>query len=178
MGTDKRKHASPSSPHAPTPPSPLPRGVVLKTAAIRGGRRTYVLARPMRIVLSRESWVLGRQEQRPTLAQTPAPGTSSVLGALKTQDPRPIVVSIEIPEGFETDFASIPRILWPLFPPDGPWLEASIVHDYCYREQVPFSRFFADALFRELMARYGVPRWRRVLFYYAVRLCGWLWWRK
>ena len=121
----------------------LPRGVELKSAAIRGGRRTYVLAR-----------------------------------ALKIQLQNGIRLRVEIPAGFETDFASIPRLLWPLFPPDGPWLEASIVHDYCYREQVPFSRFFADALFRELMRQYGVPRWRRVAFYYAVRLCGWLWWRK
>ena len=121
----------------------LPQGVELKTAAIRGGRRTYVLARPMRVRLRNG-----------------------------------IRLEVEIPAGFETDFASVPRLLWPLFPPDGPWLEASIVHDYCYRQPVPFSRFFADALFRELMARYGVPRWRRVLFYYAVRLCGWLWWKK
>ncbi len=89
-----------------------------------------------------------------------------------------IKIKVEVPAGFETDFASIPRLLWPLFPPDGPWLEASIVHDYCYREQVPFSRFFADALFRELMRQYEVPWWRRILFFWAVRLFGWIWWKK
>lgn len=157
----------------------LPRGVELKTASLKGGRRSYVLARPLRIVLGRESWVLKGQKPGATSDQTHAPGTSPIPRApkLKTQNPRPIVVSIEIPAGFETDFASIPRLLWPLFPPDGPWLEASIVHDYCYRERVPFSRFFADALFRELMAQYRVPRLRRVVFYWAVRLLGWLWWR-
>ena len=89
-----------------------------------------------------------------------------------------IRLTLTVPAGFETDFASVPRLLWPLFPPTGPWLEASIVHDFCYSGQVPFSRFLADALFRELMKLYGVPLWRRVLMYYAVRLFGWLWWRK
>ena len=163
------------------PMSRLPESVVLKTAAIRGGRRTYVLARPMRIRLApcavrpapgKNKPLFGQKRPLQEQAFPPAPQVASRMPQAG------IKVSIEIPEGFETDFASIPRILWPLFPPDGPWLEASIVHDYCYREPVPFSRFFADALFRELMARYGVPRWRRVLFYYAVRLCGWLWWKK
>ncbi len=87
-------------------------------------------------------------------------------------------LELEIPAGFITDFASTPRLLWPLFPPTGPWMRAALVHDYCYREQVPFSRFLADALFREVMRLDGVPRWRRIVFYWAVRLFGWLWWRK
>jgi hypothetical protein len=80
-------------------------------------------------------------------------------------------IRVEVPVGFTTDFASTPRILWPLFPPAGPWSAAAIMHDYLYT--LPdCSRFLADALFRDAMAHLGVPLWRRVVMYYAVRLCG------
>jgi hypothetical protein len=76
-----------------------------------------------------------------------------------------------VPAGFETDFASIPRMFWPLLPHDGPWAQASVVHDYLY-ERGTCSRFLADAIFRDAMAALGVPWYRRVPMYYAVRLFG------
>lgn len=80
-------------------------------------------------------------------------------------------VSVLIDKGFLTDFASTPRLLWPIFPPAGRWMRASILHDYLY--SLPgCSRFLADALFREAMHDLGVPWWRRVVMYYAVRLFG------
>ncbi len=85
---------------------------------------------------------------------------------------------LRIPAGFKTDLASIPRLLWAIFPPTGKNMRAAIVHDYCYRQRVPFSRFLADAVFREIMIRDGVPAWRRMAMYYAVRAFGWLWWSK
>lgn len=39
---------------------------------------------------------------------------------------------ILIPLGFEMDFASIPRIFWPILDPTGPLLVASIIHDFGY----------------------------------------------
>lgn len=76
---------------------------------------------------------------------------------------------VTVPAGFETDFASIPRPLWSIFPPAGAWAEAAVVHDYlCGLPNV--SRFLGDAIFRELMARLGVPLWKRVVMYYAVRV--------
>jgi hypothetical protein len=80
-------------------------------------------------------------------------------------------INVEIPAGFVTDFASVPRLLWPLFPPTGPWCEAAVIHDYLCRHQ-GCSRFLADAMFREAMHLLGVPVWRRVLMYYAVRFYG------
>lgn len=80
---------------------------------------------------------------------------------------------VDVPAGFTTDFASTPRLLHAVFPPRGPWNRAAIVHDYLYRE-TGCSRFLADAIFRDAMASLGVPAWRRVLMYYAVRLFGWL----
>lgn len=80
-------------------------------------------------------------------------------------------VSVLVPEGFKTDLASTPRLLWPIFPPGGPWIRAAILHDYLY--SLPScSRFLADALFREAMYDLGVPWWRRVVMYYAVRFFG------
>lgn len=80
-------------------------------------------------------------------------------------------IRVRVPIGFETDLASTPRILWPVCPPDGPWSPAAILHDYLYG--LPgCSRFLADALFREAMHKLGVPWWRRVVMYYAVRLVG------
>lgn len=76
-----------------------------------------------------------------------------------------------VPAGFITDFASVPRGLWNLFPPTGPWCEAAVLHDYLYGSR-ECSRFLADALFREAMAKLQVPLWRRVVMYYAVRLFG------
>ena len=78
-------------------------------------------------------------------------------------------ISITVPSGYVTDFASVPRFLWPLFPPTGQWCEASVIHDYLC--QLPMtSRFLADAIFREAMFQLEVPTWRRVAMYYAVRI--------
>lgn len=82
-------------------------------------------------------------------------------------------IKITIPKGFETDLASVVRWLWFKFPPNGPWTRAALVHDYFYRNKTPFSRFFADSVFREIMRIDGVPLWQRVVMYYAVRIFGW-----
>jgi len=41
-------------------------------------------------------------------------------------------IVIVVPKDFISDGATIPRFLWPKFPPDGPWLRASVIHDYLY----------------------------------------------
>jgi hypothetical protein len=38
---------------------------------------------------------------------------------------------IRIPAGCETDFASIPRVLWNVLPPTGSYGKAAVVHDFC-----------------------------------------------
>ena len=79
---------------------------------------------------------------------------------------------VRVPEGFRTDLASVPRLLWPIFAVAGRWSAAAILHDYLY--SLPgCSRFLADALFREAMHSLDVPLWRRAIMYYAVRLFGW-----
>lgn len=85
-------------------------------------------------------------------------------------------ITVEVPSGFETDFASVPPLLWWRFPHDGDWAPASVVHDYLYQHG-DCSRFFADAIFRDGMAALGVPWLRRLVFYYAVRIFGGRYWK-
>lgn len=98
---------------------------------------------------------------------------------------RPLVLRIKIqsfrmviavPKGTQSDLASTPRCLWWLFPPDGVWHEAAIIHDWLYSIGAP--RWLADATFRLVMEVSGVPLWKRWLMWMGVRCGGWIWWRK
>lgn len=40
--------------------------------------------------------------------------------------------SVLVSAGYVTDFASVPRWLWSLFPPIGKYNRAALVHDYLY----------------------------------------------
>ena len=79
---------------------------------------------------------------------------------------------ITVPEGFITDFASVPRAFWWLLPPAGKYAGAALVHDYLYRTHL-YSRKDADDIFLEAMEVLQVPRWKREIMYYAVRMFGW-----
>ncbi|MFV2733470.1 DUF1353 domain-containing protein, partial [Escherichia coli] len=39
---------------------------------------------------------------------------------------------IAVPAGYVTDLASVPRILWSVFPPHGRYAKAAIIHDWLY----------------------------------------------
>ncbi len=83
---------------------------------------------------------------------------------------------VEVPIGFETDFASLPWFLWSLEPPLGDAGKAAVIHDRLYvtRER---PRREADRIFREAMAVLGVPAWKRALLWAGVRLFGARSWR-
>jgi hypothetical protein len=83
--------------------------------------------------------------------------------------------AIRVPAGFVTDFASVPWGFWNLEPPLGDAGKAAVVHDYLYASQGDggrYSRAEADAIFREALGALGVPIWKRVLLWAAVRLGG------
>ena len=84
---------------------------------------------------------------------------------------------ITVPAGFETDFASVPRLFWRLIPPWGRYSAAAVVHDYLYAT-ASVTRYEADRIFLDLMKRLGVPLWKRRLMYRAVRLGGWASWKR
>ena len=78
---------------------------------------------------------------------------------------------IEAPRGFETDFASVPRLFWRIVPPWGRYSPAAVIHDYLYCTGM-VSRPMADRAFLSIMERLGVAPWKRLTMYWAVRLFG------
>jgi Protein of unknown function (DUF1353) len=84
---------------------------------------------------------------------------------------------ILIQEGFRTDLASIPRILWWVLPPFGDYNEAAVVHDFLYRKlhkKSEITRKEADLIFLVLMERANVHKIIRYTFYVSVRTFGWI----
>jgi len=82
---------------------------------------------------------------------------------------------IDVPKGFKTDFASVPRMFWTIFPPDGIWSQAAVLHDYNYTVKKR-SRKDCDNIFLESMQVLGVPIITRRLMFRAVRSFGWIPW--
>ena len=84
-------------------------------------------------------------------------------------------ITVHVPKGFVTDFASVPRILWWLFPPHGRHGKAAVIHDYLYLlvRKGKYSRVVADSIFLSAMKELEVPLWRRYTMYLGVRLAGW-----
>ena len=97
--------------------------------------------------------------------------------------------AVEVPVGFITDFASIPRPLWVLLPPWGKYGKAAVIHDFMYTEHkhsihsaegvesfVQIDRKQADDIFLEAMGVLGVGVITRYAMYYAVRAFGTIPW--
>lgn len=84
---------------------------------------------------------------------------------------------IVIPTGFETDFASIPKVFHSFINPAGKVRAAALVHDYLYSKRgvLPhktYTRKECDEIFLELMQVVGVAYWKSLTMYYAVWLFG------
>ncbi|MBX0311246.1 MAG: DUF1353 domain-containing protein [Sulfurihydrogenibium sp.] len=84
---------------------------------------------------------------------------------------------IEVEEGFETDFASIPKVFIPFLQWRDKFNKASVIHDWLYHTKM-FDRKTADRVFLELMLALGINKFKAYLFYYVVRVFGWTHWRK
>jgi hypothetical protein len=85
-------------------------------------------------------------------------------------------IVVTVPKGFVTNYASVPCLLRGIFPPQGKWNRAAILHDYLYQNCGNATRFYADATFFEAMTALRVPLWRRASMYFAVRVFGWWYW--
>lgn len=79
--------------------------------------------------------------------------------------------TVEVPYGFVTDLASIPRVLWPIMPPASKYTHAAIVHDYLYWTQ-SVERDIADQIFNIGMRELKVGRWKAGAVYQAVSKFG------
>ncbi|MDP1675419.1 MAG: DUF1353 domain-containing protein [Bacteroidota bacterium] len=86
--------------------------------------------------------------------------------------------TINVPIGFQTDFASVPRMLWWLLPKWGIYGNAAVIHDYCYWIQHPYTRKQADEILKEAMIVLQTPAWQIFLIYWAVYLFGKGAWKK
>ncbi|EIJ6515016.1 DUF1353 domain-containing protein [Salmonella enterica] len=78
---------------------------------------------------------------------------------------------ISVPAGFVTDLATVPRVFWSVMPPDGKYAKAAIIHDYLYDNALRTKKE-ADLIFLDGMTVLGVPKWKRTIMYWAVRLFG------
>jgi len=78
--------------------------------------------------------------------------------------------TIRVPVGFITDFASVPRLFWSIFPKWGKYGNAAVIHDYLYwvqDEQYPKKR--ADEIFLEGMLVLNVKKITAKILYWAVK---------
>lgn len=99
---------------------------------------------------------------------------------------RPNGERITVRAGRVTDLASIPAIVWPVLPPDGPYAQGTGGHDECYKSKgflpadrtrpTPYDRPGCDELLREMMVALQVPSWKRVVIFEAVRTFGGVGW--
>ena len=89
---------------------------------------------------------------------------------------RPIsYLGVVIPAGFESDGASVPRLLWGVVFPrdDRNAMFAAIFHDFLYRTHPGrWTRSEADDTFLYLLEQGGVSWIRRTRAYIGVRLFG------
>ena len=77
---------------------------------------------------------------------------------------------VTVPEGFVTDFASVPRIPVAFLLTGDSSHEAAVVHDWLYSTR-EFDRATADAVFREACLIAG-PKWRAWAMWIGVRIGG------
>jgi hypothetical protein len=78
----------------------------------------------------------------------------------------------EVPAGFVTDLASIPRAFRWLLQQNGGSRRAAVLHDYLYRNHLT-TRAEADALFRKALKAEGVNPVGGFLYWAGVRIGGW-----
>ncbi len=80
---------------------------------------------------------------------------------------------IVIPNGFETDLASIPRLFWNIAAPDDDFIiRPAMLHDFLYQNNCFYSRKNADDIFYQALLDNNVPSYKALFMYYLVRLFG------
>lgn len=80
---------------------------------------------------------------------------------------------ITIPEAFNTDLASIPRIFWFLISPAySEFIAPSILHDYLYRFPNGYTRKNADDIFYDSLVGNGVSVITAYVMFLGVRMFG------
>lgn len=104
-------------------------------------------------------------------------------------------VTVRLPAGFITDFASIPRLFWPVLSPTGILMIPGILHDWYYRHNFfeteedagsrPFrlvfvgkGKWFADQVFKEVARQVNGMIVPNLAAWVALDMFGWWAWLK
>ena len=108
---------------------------------------------------------------RTTLSVRRTPRGTWELRTMLVFDSEVLNARITVPRGFESDFASVPRL------PLAYWLfggvadEAAVIHDFAYSTGM-VTRAMADKVFLEALEACGTAAWRRWPMFWGVRLFG------
>ncbi len=98
-------------------------------------------------------------------------GTWRLLQPLCYMCPVAGSVVVNVPEGFVTDLASVPRLPVAFFLAGGLAHAAAVVHDWLYTTH-PVERSVADEMFRRACIDCGVSPWRAYIMWLGVRAGG------
>lgn len=92
----------------------------------------------------------------------------------------PLHGTMLVPKGYKTDLASVPRLLWALFPPFGRYAFAAVIHDKVYGDK-PFGRTIAGwrrsdrTMWRAMkLCPHRVNASTRVAIYLGLLCGGWV----
>lgn len=87
---------------------------------------------------------------------------------------------ITIDKGYQTNGADIPRFFWRLYPPYAPqYMPAVLIHDYLCDKAIEMAKdknelqekfLYSDMVFKEVLERLCVSKYKVTVFYNAVRL--------
>lgn len=87
--------------------------------------------------------------------------------------------TIIVPKGFVTDFASIPRIFWPVLNPvEFKTIPPAILHDFMYSCPNDIPRAEADSIFYSALIDNLVNPVKAYAYYLAVRIAGFRYYNK
>lgn len=128
-------------------------------------------------MLTRITWKMNKHFPDPLIGKFIGKNQWAVLNDFRYHSPK--YMTITVPKGFVSDGASIPSVLWGIIgsPWSGRFPSAAIIHDYLYFSQ-RFTRAQSDEIFLEGMQLLGVNLFKRRLMFAAVRVFGWLCWKK
>lgn len=89
------------------------------------------------------------------------------------------IYSILIPEGFSTDFASIPKCVRNIIENVGKYNDQFLLHDWMYskKSDLKFTRKEVDQIMLEKLKEYGMNLVKRNVIYNAVRIFGGSHWK-